>query len=136
MSNKIAHLWLSTHASVLSAAWTPRTSSGLDQSPQIIIHRDGDLVQNIPELARKRKPEAPERGKWFSTYDRLLSMAAVILHLLVPVFGTPFGGQIEDVPKRFERADVAGVLAWVGRLVEQLRTPGVADLTVCFAMED
>jgi hypothetical protein len=45
-------------------------------------------------------------------------------------------GEAEHPSLQTGPIDVARVLAWIGRLVEQLRTPRVADLAVRFAMED
>jgi hypothetical protein len=38
-------------------------------------------------------------------------MAAVVIQLFVPVGGAAFRGKVEDIPERFDGADVARVLA-------------------------
>src|SRR5437870_3405241 len=51
----------------------------------------------------------------------------VVLELLVPIGAAPFGCEIEDVPKRLDRADVARVLSGFGRRGEELGAPEVSD---------
>src|SRR5438034_468748 len=50
-----------------------------------------------------------------------------VAQLLVPVDWPSLGGEVEQVPERFERADVTGFLSGVGGRVEELRTPEVAN---------
>jgi hypothetical protein len=44
----------------------------------------------------------------------------VVAELLGPVSGSALGGQVEQVPERFERPDVAGILTWLGGCVKEL----------------
>src|SRR5438046_10019351 len=50
-----------------------------------------------------------------------------VTQLLVPVARAPFRRQVEQVPDRLEGADVARILPRLGRRVEELGAPEVAD---------
>ena len=50
-----------------------------------------------------------------------------VAQLLVPVARASFGGQIEQIPERLERADVTWLLVAVRRGIEQLLAPEMAD---------
>jgi hypothetical protein len=45
----------------------------------------------------------------------------------MPIGRAAFAGEVEQVPQRFDGADVAGFLAGIGGCVEQFRAPEVAD---------
>src|SRR5829696_4082961 len=57
-----------------------------------------------------------------------------VAQLLVPV-GASLRGEVEQVPERLDRADVARVLAGVPGRIEKLGAPEVAD-GLAVAMED
>src|ERR687892_2768670 len=50
-----------------------------------------------------------------------------VTQLLVPVGPAALGGEVEQVPDRLNSAHVTWVLPGIGRRVEELRTPEVAD---------
>jgi hypothetical protein len=55
------------------------------------------------------------------------ALAAGIGELFLPIAATPLGNQIEDVPERFDGADVTWILARVCGRVEHFRAPKVPD---------
>lgn len=88
------------------------------------VRRDADRGR----LARCGRGAAGEhlqqrRTSRFLRSDPRLSRVA---QLLIPV-GTSLGGEVEQVPDRFDGAGVAWILSGVGWRVEQFRAPEVAD---------
>src|ERR1700722_4241850 len=58
-----------------------------------------------------------------------------VVDLLVPLHGTAFGGEVEDVPELLDGAVVALILAGIRRGGDHLGGPEVADL-VAVAVKD
>jgi hypothetical protein len=58
-----------------------------------------------------------------------------VAQLFVPGGGAPLWREVEEVPDRFERAEVAGILTRIGGRVEEFGSPEVVD-RVAVAMED
>src|SRR6266542_6263455 len=50
-----------------------------------------------------------------------------VAQLLIPVRGAPLASEVEQVPDRLDRANMTGSLFRVGRGIEELRPPEVAD---------
>jgi hypothetical protein len=79
-----------------------------------------------PALAPEREGPPSTSSGSSATSSRSRDRLRVV-QLLLPVDGAALGREIEQVEQRLDRADVPGILAWIGWGVEELRSPEVAD---------
>src|SRR5215211_848837 len=89
----------------------------------------------VPSTVPGAGKQAPPRAVNALVRVRRGSATVVVLQLLVPAGAAALGNEVEEVPQRLQVVDVAGLLARLGRRVEQLRAPEVADL-VAVACKD
>src|SRR6478736_2940712 len=73
-----------------------------------------NFLKSFQRLLTVRSFEAADDGRNRRTGRAARRWLCVVFELLVPVGETAFGREVEDVPERFDRADVPRVLTRFG----------------------